>query len=206
MVHEMFGLTDSMKQAAVDLAARGYLVAASDLYTRGNAFRCVLATFRALSRGKGAAFEDLAAARQALLDDPACTKTVGVLGFCMGGGFALALASQGYAASSVNYAQLPKDLDQVLAGACPIVATYGGRDRILKGVAAKLETALERNGVEHDVKEYPTAGHSLLTDSEADVPWFVRPVGRRLLHPGPDPTATPDAWRRIDEFFATHLR
>jgi carboxymethylenebutenolidase len=45
-----------------------------------------------------------------------------------------------------------------------VVASYGGRDRRLKGAAARLKGALERNNIDHDVKEYPDAGHSFLDD------------------------------------------
>ena len=204
VVHEAFGLTDTMRRATDTVAAMGYLAIAPDLFTRGSMPRCLLATFRALSAGRGDAFGDLAAARAALLADRRCTGTVGVLGFCMGGGFALVLAGRGYAASSVNYGRLPGDLDAALEGACPIVASYGGRDRSLTGAADTLRDALERRGVPHDVKEYPEAGHSFLNDAD-DSPWFIRPVTGRFLHAGPEPASAADAWNRIEAFFAEHL-
>ncbi|WP_331609646.1 dienelactone hydrolase family protein [Streptomyces sp. DSM 40750] len=43
-----------------------------------------------------------------------------------------------------------------------MVASYGGRDRQLKGAAARLDSALDRLSVLHDVKEYPQAGHAFL--------------------------------------------
>ena len=204
VIHEAFGLTDVMRRATDRVAALGYLAMAPDLFTRGSMPRCVVATFRALSAGEGPAFGDLAAARAALLADPRCSGSVGVLGFCMGGGFALVLASRGYAVSAVNYGALPADLDAALDAACPMVASYGGRDRSLTGAAGTLRETLQRKGIPNDVKEYPEAGHSFLNDAD-DVPWFVRPISKAVLHAGPEPTSAADAWQRIEAFFAAHL-
>ena len=48
----------------------------------------------------------------------------------------------------------------------PIVGSYGGKDRTPRGAADRLERALRAVEVEHDVKEYPEAGHSFLNDHE----------------------------------------
>ena len=50
----------------------------------------------------------------------------------------------------------------MLAGSCPMVASYGGKDRRLRGTAARLEAGLTAAGVPHDVKEYPSAGHAFM--------------------------------------------
>jgi carboxymethylenebutenolidase len=123
----------------------------------------------------------------------------------MGGGFALVAASgHGFEASSVNYGMLPQDLDDDLRGACPIVGSYGGRDHSLTGATQKLEDALTRVGVVHDLKEYPTAGHSFLNDAESG-PAVMRLLTKRILGAGPEPLAAADAWSRIDAFFQEHL-
>ena len=57
----------------------------------------------------------------------------------MGGGFALLAATRGFDASSVNYGPLPDEPDVALAGSCPVVASYGAKDRGLKGAAATLQ-------------------------------------------------------------------
>ena len=128
---------------------------------------------RALRRGRGRAFDDLEVARAALLADPRCNGAVGVIGFCLGGGFALVLAGRpGWDAAVVNYGALPADL-AALDGACPVVASYGGRDLYLRGAASSSTAALTERGVAHDVKEYPAAGHAFLNGRDT-TPWYAR--------------------------------
>ncbi|MFE7118635.1 dienelactone hydrolase family protein [Streptomyces sp. NPDC057654] len=187
------------------MAAAGYLALMPDLYTGRKAIRCMVPTMRQLAQGHGPAFADIEASRQWLLAEPSCTGKIGVIGFCMGGGFALVLAGQGrFDAAAANYGQLPKELDKAMEGACPVVASYGGRDKPFRANAAKLESALQRVGVTHDVKLYPKAGHSFLSDAE-NVPRALAPVMRRITGFGPEPESAADAWQRIDAFFGEHL-
>jgi len=96
---------------------------------------------------------------------------------------------------------VPKDAGGVLAGSCPVVASYGARDRPLKGAAGRLTAALDANGVPHDVKEYPEASHAFLSHYDGAVGAFARVTGMGLHAP-----SASDAWRRIDAFFDEHLR
>jgi carboxymethylenebutenolidase len=204
VVHEAWGLDDVARRQADRLAAAGYLVLLPDLYSDGGALRCLKATFAALKAQRGRAFQDIEASRAWLAGQGECTGRVGVIGFCMGGGFALLAATRGFQASSVNYGMLPEDADAALEGACPIVGSYGARDRGLKGAAATLGATLSWLGVEHDVKEYPTANHSFLNDAP-NGPLVLRPL-LKVTGVGPDPVAAADAWQRIEGFFARHLR
>ena len=202
VLHEAIGLTDDIRQQAERLAAAGYLALAPDLYSAGGYWSCMRATFRALSAGRGKPFDDIEAARSWLGAREDCTGRIGVIGICMGGGFALLTAARGFEASAPNYAHLPKDLDGALRGACPVVASYGGKDKTLRGTAAKLATALERAGVEHDVREYPDAGHSFLNRHD------LGPGGAllRVAGVGYHAPSAEDAWGRILRFFEAHLR
>lgn len=204
MIHEAFGLDDITLRHAQRMAAAGYLTLAVDLFSDGGARRCLVSTMRSLAAGQGKAFADLAAARQWLLDSGRTTGKIGVIGFCMGGGFALLLANDGFDAAAVNYGTVPKDPETALAGACPIVANFGAKDRGLRGAASRLSSALEALGVEHDVKEFETAGHGFLNDAEAG-PRPLRPLFR-VLGVGPDPQSAPEAWHRIEDHFARHLK
>lgn len=206
MVHEAFGVTDVMRRQVSRMAEAGFLVLMPDLFTAGSTRRCLIATFRAIARGRGRAFDDVEAARRVLAARADLAGGIGVLGFCMGGGFALmAVRGRGFQAASVNYGRLPKQLEASLAGACPVVASFGGRDGSLRGAAAVLETALETAGVPHDVREYPMAGHAFLDDEAPRVAPPLDFLMRHVLHVGPDPAASADAWRRIDDFFRIHL-
>ena len=83
------------------------------------------------------------------------------------------------------------------------MGSYGGRDRSLRGAAGRLDAALDKAGVTHDVQEYPAAGHAFLNDSEIG-PRALRPL-LRVAGMVPEPESAKDAWDRIGQFFATHL-
>ena len=199
VLHEALGLNADIRAHADRFAGRGYLALAPDLFSFGRPkARCVLAAFRALSKRSGAAFDGIEAARGALAQRSDATGRVGVIGFCMGGGFALLAAPRGwFQAASVNYGVVPKDADTLLRGACPIVASYGAKDRFLRDAPQRLEAALAANGIERDVEAYPEASHSLLNRHEGRVPMLIDRVTGYGRH---EPSAR-DAERRIDAFF-----
>jgi carboxymethylenebutenolidase len=200
VIHDAFGLSKVTRGHADRLAGYGYVALAPDLYTRGGMRRCVKATFQAMRGGSGQAFDDIETCRAWLMARDDCADRVGIIGFCMGGGFALMTAARGFQVAAPNYGMLPKDLS-ALDGACLIVASYGAKDRQLKNAATKLESALSARQIDYDIKEYSDAGHSFMDQFSAGP---LTPV-LRVMGMGYNEAAAADAWNRIEAFFAEHL-
>lgn len=203
VVQDVLGLTADLKRITDRFAANGYLALAPSLYGRGPKIKCMISTVRAHFAGSGAAYDDLVAARDHLIADKRCTGKVGLVGFCMGAGFCLQLAPRGlFDATAPNYGLLPKSLD-ALSRSCPVVASFGAKDRIVsRGTAAKLEATLAAGDVPRDVKEYPDVAHSFMNDW--GIPGPIRVVERIAGMAYSEPEAE-DAWQRIVTFFKEHL-
>ena len=202
ILHDIFGMTQDHRNQAKWLAEAGFQSLSLDLYYQGGMLRCVRSVMREIMARSGPAFDDVEAARSWLLAQPNSNGKAGVVGFCMGGGFALMLASgHGFSAASVNYGgKLPDDFEAFLETACPVVGSYGGKSKMEEGVAEQLEQALQRALVPHDVKEYPDAGHGFMNNHG----WFFVKL-LRFTGMGYNDPATMDARSRIIAFFHTHL-
>ena len=209
VLHDMAGMSRDLRRQADWLAGAGYLAVAPDLFREARGASCIFRMIRETWRGEGPTFLDIEAVGRWLAGRPDCTGRVGVIGFCLGGGFALLLAAQHrFDVASVNYGQVPNRAysAQTFGGACPVVASYGGEDRGTRGAGERLTRVLEAVGVDHDVKTYGGAGHAFMNDHEpADLPALLAVLTRVTGDPYDDPS-TVDARRRILDFFHRHLR
>jgi len=204
VLQDALGLTADLKRITDRFAAHGYLALAPALYRRGGArIRCVISTFRSLAAGAGPAVDAILAARDHLAADPRGTGKVGSVGFCLGGGFCLQLAPRGvFDAAAPNYGMDPWN-EPDLTRSCPMVASYGSRDLMLRGAAPRVEADLAAGEVPHDVKEYPGVGHGFMND------WGYPPVVQfveRIAGLSYSQSEAEDAWTRILAFFDDHLK
>lgn len=207
VLHESFGLNDDIRRIARRFAAEGYAALAPDLYSHGTRIVCLSRVIVDMTRGGiSREIEDIHEARRALAARAEVeADRIAVAGFCQGGGFALvAAATPGFSAAAVNYGVVPSDRSQ-LDGVCPVVASYGGKDRLVGGgMARRLERHLAALGVPHDVQTYDGAGHSFFSKVDG---W--QGLVARIPSPlavGYNEAAAEDGWRRMLEFFADHVR
>jgi carboxymethylenebutenolidase len=192
VVHEIFGLNDDIRSIARRFAERGYVALAVNLFSGGSRVACLLRVLGGmLSRSiDSAPVRDLQSAVDWLRQQPAVDpRRIGAVGFCMGGGYALALAcvDDDIRAASIFYAMNPRPLSAV-ADACPIIGSYPQHD-FTRRAAMALDAALGQHGVPHDIKIYPDTRHGFFN------------AGRRVH----DAEASADAWARTCAFLDQHL-
>ena len=126
--------------------------------------------------------------------------SIGITGFCMGGGIVLQqiIDSKGYAAASMFYGNVrpgTKSSDPTTAATfdftsritTPLMGSFGARDTSIK--AEDVQAMFARLTVPHDVKIYDEAGHAFFDDTRAS---YV---------PGP----AADTWTRTLAWFHTYL-
>lgn len=206
VLHELGGLNEDIRRIALRFAEHGYTALAPDLYSVGPPKPiCIRRTMRSLESGTGRVFADLEAAQRYLAGlEGVDAARLGVAGFCMGGSFAILHAVRApVGAAAVFYGRVPRRAEEI-DGICPVVAGYGGRDRMFAEQPGRLREHLEALNVAHDIEVYPDAGHSYMNQLGGPRP--LRALMRRgRLALGYHRESAEDSWRRMLAFFAEHL-
>lgn len=192
VVHEIFGLTDNIRDITRRFAAEGYAALGVDLFANRSRAICMIQAFYGLMFRPldNPMLADLQSAFACLRDQPEVDPSrIGAVGFCMGGSYALELAvtQKGMKAASIFYGMNPKPLEAV-AQSCPIIGSYPDRDFTTEA-GHILDAELERHEIPHDIKIYEGTKHSFFNDTR----------------PNFNPEASKDAWARMLGFFNEHL-
>jgi carboxymethylenebutenolidase len=163
VIHEWWGLNDWVKEQASKLADEGYVALAIDLY-RGQVATTPDQAHE-IMRGvpEDRAARDLLAATTYLRSlEGVNPKRMGVIGWCMGGGYALDLAitDPKLKVAVINYGHLASDKVTLRKIHAAILGIFGGQDQGIPAAdVRKFETQMEALDKRVEIHVYPDAGH-----------------------------------------------
>lgn len=201
VIHEIFGLSDWIRNVADRLAAEGFIAVAPDLIsglapggggTDSTRSRDeVVQLVRKLTPEESGA--RLAAVRAWTKGIASANGKVGAIGFCWGGGrsFAAAATSPPVDAAVVYYGPSP-DSASLLQVRAPVQGHYGGDDARITATVEGTRAALAKLGRTYTPFVYEGAGHGFLRQQDA--------------RDGANLKASVAAWPRTIEFFRKHLK
>ena len=172
VLHEAWGLDDSVRGVCARLAREGCVALAPDLFD-GQIARDVEEAGRLLAGlGDARVVADLDGAVHALLSHAAVDgPKVGVLGFCMGGHFALVAGARNRRVGAVVdfyglFPQPPLDLGGLEA---PLLAIFAEHDEFIAADAIeRLERDLRAKGKRASVLVQPGVHHGFMNETRPD--------------------------------------
>src|SRR5690348_6160212 len=192
VIHEAYGLNEHIRDVTRRFAAAGYAALAADLFTGRNRAVCMTRYMAGMLLGSvnRAGIDDLKATLSYLAKLPEVdARRLGAIGFCMGGGFAVAWACTDSRLKAIApfYGTNPRPLSAVKR-LCPVVGSYPEKD-FTAGAGRALDAAHTNAQIKHDVKIYPDARHSFFNDTRSTY----------------DKPAAQDSWQRTLKFFGEQL-
>lgn len=170
MAQEIFGVNQTMRDAADAYATEGYVVLVPDLFWRQEAgvqlgytpadWQRAFGYYQGFSEDKGV--EDIQASLNALRARPECVGQAGVLGFCLGGKLAYLAACRTDAAVSVSYygVGIEKALDEAAHIKGHLVLHIAEKDQFCPPEARSAIVAAMSGRADTELYVYPGVDHA----------------------------------------------
>ncbi len=193
MIHEWWGLNDTIKDTAKELASHGYVVLAVDLYGGKSTEEPDEARSLVAFINQEKALLNMQAA-VLFLRYQQNTPIVGTIGWCFGGGQSLQLAmSHEDIMAAVIYYGTPLVRDQLklasIKGA--VLGIFGDQDQAIPiAQVEEFKQGLRASNISQEIYVYPGVGHA-----------FANPSGTNYA-----PEATKDAWEKTLRFLNNYLK
>jgi carboxymethylenebutenolidase len=197
VVHEWWGLNDHIRDVARRFAREGYVAVAPDLYSRqghkvANDPNTAAQLMGGLKQADG--IEDLKTTAAWIRNQKRTRSSkIGIIGFCMGGSYALLLPceSKELSAAAPFYGEIPPDT-KIRELSCPVFYAYDTNDGwINRSDVDRLQKALREFGKPGAVKLYPGCSHGFFNDTRPDV------YNAEAAH---------DAWQQVLQLFSANLK
>jgi carboxymethylenebutenolidase len=196
VIQEWWGLDDHIKDIVNRFAEEGFVALAPDLYhgkvvpiTEPNAAQKAL-----MEMDRERAQKEISGAVAWLkAQSYVVPKKIGLVGFCMGGGLALHVASHNpdvgavsafYGGGAPNPAAFEKSKAAVLN-------ITGGHDEHVANAIRALDEGLKQYDIPHELQHYPKGQHAFFNDTRKEVY---------------DPEAAHDAWQHTIDWFHRYLK
>ena len=196
VIQEYWGLTDHIKDICNRFAAEGFTALAPDLYEGKVAKAPDEAGKLMMALNIDRAEKTMRGAIETLLKQSSCkSKTVGIVGFCMGGQLAMYAAATNpeQVSACVNFYGIhPKVKPPFHQMKAALLGLFAEKDNSVNAEAVeKLRKTLSGEGKSFELHTYKNVGHAFFNDTRAGVY---------------DAESAKDAWRRTLEFFRKHVR
>lgn len=192
VIQEWWGLVDHIKDVARRFAREGFVALAPDLYHGKTTTEPDEAQKLMMALDMNRASRELVKAVDWLSEQP-YTRSIGVIGFCMGGGLALTLACDSPKVKAVAnfYGVHPQPIEKLQNIQGPVFCAYAEHDTFVNAeVQRRTIDALTRYGKRFEAKVYPGTQHAFFNDTRPEV--YNR-------------EAAQDAWNRTLALFRANL-
>jgi carboxymethylenebutenolidase len=194
MIHEFYGLNESIVGKAEGLAAEGYIVVAPDTFRGSTTGWIPRAIYQVITTDPAQVNRDLDSVFAWMAAQPDIqVESIGILGFCYGGRASLSysLHNSDIAATVIFYGSPVTDpaVLQNLPG--PVLGIFGGADNSIPlDEVRAFDAGLVKAGIPHEVTIYEDQPHAFVTTMDA-----VRAGG-----------VQGQAWNQMVDFLNANLR
>lgn len=194
VIHEIWGLSEHIKDVAKRFSQQGYVVLAPDLFagtvlenivsqdimeeianpeTRDEAQKKMRAALTPLQSPEFS--QDMVQKLQAcftyLQSNQYSTGNVGVMGFCFGGTYTYTLAVEqpDLKVAVPFYGHAPHPLEKIAQINCPVLAFYGEQDTALVESLPDVKEAMRHYHKQFEAVVYPDTGHAFFNDTNTNM-------------------------------------
>ncbi len=194
MIHEFFGLNQSMVGKAQGLAEEGYLVVAPDTFRGSTTEWIPRAIYQVIVNKPEQVNQDLESVYAWIATQPnALANRIGIVGFCYGGRASLSysLHNDQLAATAIFYGSPETDVEALRALPGPVLGIFGGADNSIPVEEVRaFDAALDEASIPNEITIYEGQPHAFMTDIDS-----IRSGGVQA-----------QAWAQMIEFFYQNLK
>jgi carboxymethylenebutenolidase len=170
MIHEFFGLNESIVSKADLLAQEGYLVVAPDTFRGSTTSWIPRAIYQVITTDQANVDADLDSVYAWLESQPEVAQDrVGVAGFCYGGRASLlySLHNDKLAATVIFYGSSETDPEVLKNLPGPVLGIFGGADQSIPLTEVDaFKKGLEAAGIPNQITVYDGQPHAFVQDAE----------------------------------------